>query len=80
MLSHVLKKEVILYHIHFCVLYGVCQGENLSPLVFAIYLNDFAYFVSRHYNGLYFLANNINNFLSDSDIEDFFRAVCVALC
>ena len=27
------------------------QGENPSPLLFAIYLNDFESYVSRHYNG-----------------------------
>ena len=30
---------------------GVRQGENLSPLFFAIFLNDFEYFL-RHYSGL----------------------------
>ncbi len=34
------------------LLLSLDKGENLSPLLFAIYLNDFQEFVSRHYNGL----------------------------
>ena len=49
------------------------QGENLSPLLFAIYLNDFEFFVSRYYKGLDHLANEFNNVLSDDDVEMFLR-------
>ena len=49
------------------------QGENLSPMLFAIFLNDFEYSISRNYNGLGFLAFEINKLLSDEDVEHFLR-------
>ena len=49
------------------------QDEILSPLLFAIYLNDFEYFVSRSYRGLNTFANDVRNNLSDDDIEVFLR-------
>ena len=52
---------------------GVRQGENLSPFLFAIYLNDFEYYISRNYNGLSFLSKETSRILSDEDIEFFIR-------
>ena len=45
----------------------------MSPLLFAIYLNDFEFAISRNYKGLDLLAKDVSSFLSDEDIEVFLR-------
>ena len=52
---------------------GLRQGENLSPILFAIYLNDFEFFVSRTYKGLDTISNDVRNILSDEDVEVYLR-------
>ena len=52
---------------------GVRQGENLSPLLFALYLNDFERTLKKDYPGLTTLGMAIKRELSDDDIEFFVR-------
>ena len=49
---------------------GVRQGENLSPLLFAIFLNDFEESIKQKYNGLTTFSD-ISTILSTDDIEFF---------
>ena len=52
---------------------GVRQGENLSPLLFAIYLNDFEQHVSTYYKGLASFSRAVKHHLSDDDVEVFLK-------
>ena len=67
-------------YMYFTFNVGVRQGENLSPLLFAIYLNDFESYVGRHYKGLDTLSGYIAGHLSDPDIDVFFTFACTSIC
>ena len=51
---------------------GVRKGENLSPLLFVIYLNDFDSFVSRNYNGLELRAE-VHSTLNEGEVGTFLK-------
>ena len=52
---------------------GVRQGENLSPILFSLFLNDLVHFMSNSYNGLATLSEDVASILNTEDIEVFFK-------
>ena len=56
---------------------GLRQGENFSPLLFAIYLNDFELTLSKSYTGLDTFSKNVKYYLSDDDVELFLKRYCL---
>ncbi len=47
---------------------GVRQGENLSPLLFAIYLSDLNSFLANKYNGLSYANRLTEDYLQDGEL------------
>ena len=52
---------------------GVRQGENLSPLLFAMYINDFEDHVKQHYGGLNFINSELGRVASDDMLDLYIR-------
>ena len=49
------------------------QGENLSPILFAIFLNDFGRFISQYYNGLDNLSHSFRDHLSNDEVDIYLK-------
>ena len=56
---------------------GVRQGENLSPLLFAVYLNDFQEHIAKSYPGLKLLSDDLSSILQDEELENFSKLFCL---
>ena len=52
---------------------GVRQGENLSPVLFSLFLNDLVEFISRAYDGLTSITEDIHFLLSTDEVEVFLK-------
>ena len=53
--------------------FGVRQGEDLSTILFSIFLNDLTEFISHAYEGLNRVSNMAHLLLSDDNIEVYFK-------
>ena len=61
-----IKKENMMSEYFMCNV-GVRQGDNLSPLLFALFINDFKDYISMAYNGLN-IADSCYPILNDENI------------
>ena len=52
---------------------GVRQGENLSPVLFSLFLNDLTEFISHAYDGLNVVSDMSKILLSYDEIEEYFK-------
>jgi hypothetical protein len=52
---------------------GVCQGENLSPVLFSLFLNDLVEFISHAYDGLTNICNATHIFLDTEELSVYLK-------
>ena len=58
---------------------GVRQGDNLSPLLFALFINDCKHSIANTYPGLN-IADSSYPTLNDNSMYSFDKNVCIIIC
>ena len=55
------------------------QGENLSPILFSLFLNVLVQLMSKSYNGLSTLPKDIYSVMNNDDLEVFLKLYLLML-
>ena len=63
---------------YFKCMMGVRQGDNLSPLLFELYLNDLLQFLRKAYSGLDTVCKLTQEYVQDDDTS-LFKTVCTVV-
>ena len=58
----------MIYHILFYILYRGNQGDNLSPVLFALFINDFTEYVSTAYRDLNIAQSCYPSLINSEDL------------
>ena len=58
---------------YFYINIGVRQGENLSPILFSLFLNDLVEFMSHGFDGLPDITEAIHLLCDNDDVEVYFK-------
>ena len=64
-----IKKDTLWSHYFSCNV-GVRQGDNLLPLLLALFINDFSHYISQSYKGLH-ISRTCYPSLSNEDLVFF---------
>ena len=58
-----------------CQVSLLVPGENLSQILFSLFLNDLAQFMSKCYDGLNLLTDEVLSLFDNQDVEVYYRAI-----
>ena len=58
---------------------GVRQGDNLSPVLFALFINDFTEYVNTTYGGLNIAQSSYPSLINSGDIYSITEIICITV-